>query len=511
LSDQLSYDGAARAITKRYLAGGIDVGTDAYEDPTSVVGFTTAYDKSSNKLFERHLHAESRSHLYQPIGALPLEEGGGTGPLGGYDSLDRLRQYQRGALASGGGSVTSPISLPNTDELHQYVLDGVGNWRRNISEPVGGALATEVRQHNSLNQLAKYGATACLYDKNGNLLDDGLRLYFWDALNRLASIRRKSDGLVIGAYTYDALNRRVRKVVSNGGLSGTIPNGTTDFLLLGWRCVEERNGSNVATKQYVWGIYLDELLQQKHLVTINGHAAGVYYPLSDLLYRTVALTDSSGDIIEAYDTDAYGNTLIFSASGTGGDWWADNATQTKVATCEFIFTGQRMDSECEVYHFKQRMYLPRDGRFASRDSMNREDPYFFLDDNPLNRTDPSGFGPCSAAAVAPWWSLVVGYGNFCGFARAAVCAAVDVPAGPPTNIPRDALDAACMQHDCCLFTLAEIANPIREVTCNLALCLAAAHPLVCAVSPYPFWCRITASDILRSCYMIPEFLVLPLP
>ena len=81
-----------------------------------------------------------------------------------------------------------------------------------------------------------------------------------------------SDGAVIGQYVYDALNRRIRKTVSNGGLSGTIPNGTTDCIYSGWRCVEERNpfggggSTDTPTAQYIWGIYLDECLQQRLLV-----------------------------------------------------------------------------------------------------------------------------------------------------------------------------------------------------------------------------------------------------
>jgi len=46
---------------------------------------------------------------------------------GGYDSLDRLREVQRGMLAStggrgnsGGGSVTTPITLPGTDRRREY-------------------------------------------------------------------------------------------------------------------------------------------------------------------------------------------------------------------------------------------------------------------------------------------------------------------------------------------------------------------------------------------------------
>ena len=49
----------------------------------------------------------------------------------------------------------------------------------------------------------------------------------------------------------------------------------------------------------------------------------VGYPLGDLLYRTTALTDASKDVVEAYDCDAYGRTLIFSAAGTDLTWFTD--------------------------------------------------------------------------------------------------------------------------------------------------------------------------------------------
>jgi YD repeat-containing protein len=73
-TDRLGYDGSGRMIAKRFLPSG---------STTSRVGFTTAYDPSSNKLFERALHAESRSALYPA-----------------YDSMDRLVEYQRGIVNS---------------------------------------------------------------------------------------------------------------------------------------------------------------------------------------------------------------------------------------------------------------------------------------------------------------------------------------------------------------------------------------------------------------------------
>ena len=141
-SDRLGYDGASRPITKRYLAGGINGSTFAYNTTSAVVGFTSEYDKASNKLYERELHAENRSHLYEPYDA-------NNSPTGGYDSLNPLRQYQQDTLSStggagnlGGGSISSAITLANTNDSAQYNLNGLGNWRRFFSDPVGGGITT---------------------------------------------------------------------------------------------------------------------------------------------------------------------------------------------------------------------------------------------------------------------------------------------------------------------------------------------------------------------------------
>ena len=106
-----------------------------------------------------------------------------------------------------------------------------------------------------------------------------------------------SDGFQIATYYYDAGNRRVRKTVMNGGLSGNIPNGTTDYpgaaahtgmgrsgfrvaedsgfpgprpsplnIWQGWQVAEERNpfggsgSTDTPIRQYVWGGYIDECI-----------------------------------------------------------------------------------------------------------------------------------------------------------------------------------------------------------------------------------------------------------
>jgi hypothetical protein len=150
-SDRLGYDGAARAITKRFLAGAIPE-SGGYSNTTSILGFTTAFDRASNKFYERPLHAENRASLYEPFDSNGL-------PTGGYDSLERLLQYQRGTLAStggdggnGGGSIPSgeAITLPGTDTVRTFDLDPLGNWKNTAFTPVGGSAQTGTNKGSEL-------------------------------------------------------------------------------------------------------------------------------------------------------------------------------------------------------------------------------------------------------------------------------------------------------------------------------------------------------------------------
>jgi len=273
---------------------------------------------------------------------------------------NKRTQGSRGSPAcTGGGSIGAPITLPNTDANRTYNLDGLGNWRATGFIPVGGSQTTDQRSHNNLNEITQRtltgsGAITFQYDgatgaSNGNLKNDGTLIYAYDSLNRPIQINRVSDGLVVAAYVYDALNRRVRKTISNGGITGNVPNETSDYLSLGWQVMEERDpfggtgGTDTPIKQYVWGIYIDECIQLTSYTVLGPQSlpAGAYYLLQDLLYRAVALTNSSGAVVEAYDCDAYGNTLIFIAPGADGQWFTDDDTQSSYGVNEITYCGYR--------------------------------------------------------------------------------------------------------------------------------------------------------------------------
>jgi len=394
-TDQLGYDGAGRMIGKRFFNGA-----------NVIVGFTSAYDMSSDKLFERPLQAEERSSLYDS-----------------YDSMNRLLDYQRGVLASGGGSVTTPIALPNTDQSRNYNLDALGNWTSSVYTPEGGGQVTDQRNHNKLNEITQrtVGTNPAItfqYDgttgaSNGNLKNDGVISVSYDALNRPIQISRVSDGLVIATYLYDAMNRRVRKTISNGGVTGNAPNGTTDYIYMGWQVVEERDSSNAPTRQYVWGTYIDECIQLTSYTVLGPQSlpAGAYYLLQDLLYRAVALTNSSGAVVEAYDCDAYGNTLIFIAPGADGQWFTDDDTQSSYGVNEIIYCGYRFDPESELYYARNRSYNSVLGRWLQRDPVGYAggaNLYEYVGGNSARREDPTGLGALPGprapvlASTGPW-------------------------------------------------------------------------------------------------------------
>ena len=177
-----------------------------------------------------------------------------------------------------------------------------------------------------------------------------------------------------------------------------IPNGTTDACWFGWQTMEERNSSNTATCQYVWGNYLDECIQINLLQPAGPQQLpiDVYYPLQDTLYRTMALANSSGTPVEAYDTDAYGNTIIFTGPGPDNTWFTDDDTQSSYGANNIIYCGYRYDAETENYYVRNRYYSPTLGRWLTRDPIGYRggiNLYGYVNSSPVGNVDVSGAVP----------------------------------------------------------------------------------------------------------------------
>ena len=316
----------------------------------------------------------------------------------------RTRGSRGSPACTGGGSITAPITLPNTDANRTYNLDGLGNWKTSVYTPVGGSQTADQRNHNYVNEITQsvtnnLSPVTFVYDgasgaSNGNLTNDGTFYYQYDAINRPIAITTV-HGQLVGTYVYDALNRRVRKTVTNGGLTGNVPNGTTDYIYMGNQVMEESSTSNTPIRQFVWGTYIDECIQLTTLATLGPQSlpAGTYYLLQDLLYRAVALTNASGSITEAYDTDAYGNSIIFTGPGADGIWFTDDDVQSSYGANEIIFCGYRYDPESELYYVRNRTYSPALGRWIQRDPIGDAggvNLYEYVGGRAILKKDPSG-------------------------------------------------------------------------------------------------------------------------
>jgi RHS repeat-associated protein len=362
-ANDIGYDGLRRPVQLRHI--------NATNDAT-LVGFAHTYDRGNNPLSETKLHALNDSELYQ------------------YDSGYRLLQFDRGTLNSNSTAIVMP-SLSTTLQTN-WTLDGVGNWE---------TVDHETRQYNSFNELIQRSnsvATAILSDNNGNETNTGALILQYDYRNRLRRVSNPTNGLLLATYAYDARNRRVRKVVTNSGAL----NGTTLFYLDRHREIEERNGTNGLVQQYVYGVYIDELLVLDRNLSGGINATGpgnqrLFYH-QNRQHSIFALTDITGKIVEGYQYEGYGTRTVFAPGSNGAVSFGSNDVVTVGGASAlgnpYGLTGRRYDAESGLYYYRNRYMAPDQGRFISRDPINYRggsvDLYEYVGGRPSSGQDPNG-------------------------------------------------------------------------------------------------------------------------
>lgn len=193
----------------------------------------------------------------------------------------------------------------------------------------------------------------------------------WDSQYRLkhASV----NGRQVESWQYDAFGRRTMMAET----------GQTNYMVYhGGHVVAEVNAAGTLLKSYTHGPGIDNILA---MTIYEGETAGTYYYLRDHLGSVIAITDSSGSMVEQYRYDAWGRVSVFDANG-------DPIAMSAIGN-RYLWQGREYSWNTGLYYFRARWYDPLTARWLSKDPIGISgglNQYVFCGNDPVNRRDPSG-------------------------------------------------------------------------------------------------------------------------
>ena len=207
------------------------------------------------------------------------------------------------------------------------------------------------------------------YDAAGNLLNDGVHSYTYDAECRIKTV----DGTA-ATYTYGPGGERVRK---------DTPAGSTEYINFGGSVIAELNPASGAWTDYIFAG------GSRIAKDTSTNASAAQYFQGDSLGSTRIMTDASGTVISSCTYAPYGEQVACSPDNTSN---------------HYRFTGKERDAETGIDYFGARHYSSRMGRFmtpdwdagpttvpyAHLDNPQTLNLYSYVDNNPINGIDLDG-------------------------------------------------------------------------------------------------------------------------
>lgn len=310
-------------------------------DNPQVMDVEMTYDAVGNMLSKKDLLHPTKSEAYT------------------YDAINQLIGFKKGVMTTG-------VEIPNPMRQIQYVLDAVGN-HSTVTED-GQTTTYTANSRNAYSAVSGNSSYTPQYDLNGNLTQDDHHTYTYDFDNHLISV----DNGNTATYTYDALGRRIQKMVVE-------PVETTiHYYYSGDQIIEERDANDIVTATYLYGIGIDDILQMHR----NGQD---YWYHKNHLGSVVALTDGQGSVVERYEYDPYGKLTIYDAN--------DSVLINSAIGNIYYFTGREYDFETGLYHYRARSLHPGLGRFMQHDPLLYVDAmglYHYVGNMPTGMVDPRG-------------------------------------------------------------------------------------------------------------------------
>jgi RHS repeat-associated protein len=325
-------------------------GIEAKDRNAAIINqYAYGYNKVNLKNYEQRLHDASKGDVYA------------------YDAINRIKNIKFDAP-----DPTDPLTAQFA-KAKTYNLDKVDNILKIVENKnsVDSEILTEMTANNAkMNQYSKFDQWNMAYDQNGNTTQKGTQQFAYNFRNQLV---RSVDGGSTVTLKYDPLGRRIEKA-STGN--------TIKFYYAGNQVIEERNGSDQVTKQYVYGNGIDELFR---LDIYSGSTSTPYYVHTNDIGSTTAITDSAGTLVERVSYDTFGMPSLTDAAG-------QSIASSSIGN-SILFQGREYDSELNLYNYRARYYDPIMGRFLQTDPVGYQDSmnlYQGMNMNPGNYMDPLG-------------------------------------------------------------------------------------------------------------------------
>jgi RHS repeat-associated protein len=238
-----------------------------------------------------------------------------------YDPFNRLT----GSNKNSGAAVFS------------YVYDRFGNrWQQNGPN----SFIATFTGNNPSNPQNNNRIDGYSYDAAGNLLNDGVHSYAYDAENRITQV----DSGATAAYVYNALGQRVEKITPTTIYNECGTLGTVFYFydLSGHTIVYTENGTNGCKDEVFVG--------ERHLVT---YSPGAFFNHADWLGTERLRTTYNGAVCESITSLPFGD-----GQTTTGYCYHDSPVH---------FTGKERDPESGLDNFGARYNSSNIGRFMSPD------------------------------------------------------------------------------------------------------------------------------------------------
>jgi len=276
---------------------------------------------------------EQLGYAYDKAGNLSQRTNNALVQIFGVNTLNELTNATRSGTLTVAGVASQPGA--NISSISVSVNGGAGaNGDIYADGSWAKSGATLLNGNNSFSATATdtYGRTATdtinlslpstnnfHYDYNGNLTNDGNRVFEYDYENRLTNVYVASAWR--SAFQYDAFGRRrVRKEYTWQSSAWVLTNEVR-YVYDGMLTVQERDANNLALVSYTRGNDLSGTLQgaggiggllartaNSQLLSPDSSSAHSYYHC-DGNGNITALVGTNGIIVARYSYDPYGNLL----------------------------------------------------------------------------------------------------------------------------------------------------------------------------------------------------------